>query len=362
MKKAVNTRTQKQWDKVTEILDYKWRNNWWNEDKEDTCISLEYSERGSINTYMDCGYKIISFKEFMKEYAPSPRNKEYKLIITPTNKTIIINTETGKKGIARLHPDDKYDFLEGVKVAMDKLNGVEPKKIRTIGELPVGTKIKILNETHGWGHIKEGDIGTLITTNTKTWNGEKDVVIKFNENKNWILNSDVKEGEYFEVIEEDKKSILSEPEFKKCKVTEFYLNQWTNEWCDKINEKYNINTGFNNSIGNDTIIGDVVGKGDIDDCDFYVVNYNNHSYVLCCDDVEKYEPKLYDSFGEELKEGDDIVNFDIETGNSLKEKVVIKDGVLCNNGLRLAHRADKNNGKYDENFSMYKWKVIKIKR
>ena len=123
MKKVVNTKTQKEWDKVTEVLGYKWRNNWWNEDKEDTCISLEYSERDNINTYIDCGYKIISFKEFMKEYAPKPSNKEYKLIITPTNKTIIIDKETGKKGMARLHPDDEYDSLEGIKVAWERLNG-----------------------------------------------------------------------------------------------------------------------------------------------------------------------------------------------------------------------------------------------
>lgn len=208
MEKVVNVRTQEQWDKVTEILGYKWNGNWWIEDKEYTCINISLNLRNNISYYKVKGYKIISFKEFMEEYVPSPRNKEYKLIITPTNKTIIIDTETGKKGIARLHPDDKYDFLEGVKVAMDKLNGVEPKKIRTIGELPVGTKIKILNETEGWGTVEKGDIGTLITTNTETWNGEKAVAIEFNENKNWILNSDVKEGEYFEVIEEDKKSIL----------------------------------------------------------------------------------------------------------------------------------------------------------
>ena len=122
----------------------------------------------------------MTYLDFIKEYAPKPSNKEYKLIITPTNKTIIIDKETGKKGMARLHPDDEYDFLEGVKVAMGKLNGVDPKK------------------------------------------------------------------------EDVKKSILSEPEFKKCKVTEFYLNQWTDEWCSKINEKYNINTEFNTSIGNDT--------------------------------------------------------------------------------------------------------------
>ena len=163
MKIAVNVRTQKEWNEVTKKLGYIWMISKWNDNRENSCICLYENSHASMKFLKKEGYKIISYDEFMGN-----KNKEYKLVITPTNKTIIIDKETGKKGIARLHPDDEYDFLEGVKVAMDKLNGVEPKKIRTIGELPVGTKIKILNETQGWGHIKEEDIGTLITTNTET--------------------------------------------------------------------------------------------------------------------------------------------------------------------------------------------------
>mgnify|MGYP000934266640 CR=1 FL=1 len=213
--------------------------------------------------------------------------KEYKLIITPTNKTIIIDKETGKKGMARLHPDDVYNSMEGIKVAWERLNGVESKK------------------------------------------------------------------------EDVKKSILSEPEFKKCKVTKVYLRQWTDEWCSKINEKYNINTGFNNSIGNDTIIGDVVGKGNIDDCDFYVVNYENNNYVFFCRDVEKYEPKLYDSFGEELNEGDRFVLICLEYNKNYTNDTsyVKSDGEeLYSNGIRAYHNSKYNNGKPKNG-----WQVIKIR-
>ena len=293
MKIAVNVRSQEQWDKVTEILGYKWRKNWWNEDKEDTCISLENNERDNINTYMDYDYKIISFKEFMKEYAPSPRDKEYKLIITPTNKTIIIDKETGKKGMARLHPDDEYDFLEGVKVAMNKLNGVElngvdPKK------------------------------------------------------------------------EEVKKSILSEPEFKKGIVNQPSYCLWNNPLCiDEINKTYEANVVIvRNDIG-DSILVNVIGKAKSSRGDVYIIEYKNKRYVAYCEDVKKYEPKLYDSFGEELKEGDRLVLICLEYNKNYTNDTsyVKSDGEkLYSNGIKAYHNSKYNNGKPKNG-----WQVIKIK-
>lgn len=42
-------------------------------------------------------------------------------IHTESNQVIAINEETGKKGVARCHPDDNFDFYTGAKIALARL-------------------------------------------------------------------------------------------------------------------------------------------------------------------------------------------------------------------------------------------------
>lgn len=283
MKRAVNVRTQEQWDKVTEILGYSWMASEWNYNRENSCICL-YEKSNALMKYLKKeGYEIISYDEFMGN-----KNKEYKLIITPTNKTIIIDKETGKKGMARLHPDDEYNSMEGIKVAWERLNGVESKK------------------------------------------------------------------------EEVKKLILSESEFKKGIVNQPSYQLWNNPLCiDEINKTYEANVVIVRNDMEDSILVNVIGKAKSSLGDVYIIEYKNKRYVAYCNDVEKYEPKLYDSFGEELNKGDRFVLIDLENNKKYTDELcyVESDGEeLFSNGIRISHNSNYNDGKPTD-----EWKVIKIK-
>jgi hypothetical protein len=41
------------------------------------------------------------------------------------NQVIAIHAETGKKGVARCHPDDDFDFYVGAKIALERLEEIE---------------------------------------------------------------------------------------------------------------------------------------------------------------------------------------------------------------------------------------------
>ena len=46
-------------------------------------------------------------------------------ILVSGNQVIAIHMETGKKGIARCHPDDTFDFYTGAKIALERLEEAE---------------------------------------------------------------------------------------------------------------------------------------------------------------------------------------------------------------------------------------------
>ena len=46
-------------------------------------------------------------------------------ISTNGNQVIAINEETGKKGVARCHPDDEFNFYTGAKIALARLEEAE---------------------------------------------------------------------------------------------------------------------------------------------------------------------------------------------------------------------------------------------
>lgn len=52
------------------------------------------------------------------------KSKTYSLIITNTNKVIILDPETKSKGVAECHPDDMFDELTGIELAWKRLKGV----------------------------------------------------------------------------------------------------------------------------------------------------------------------------------------------------------------------------------------------
>ena len=63
--------------------------------------------------------KKISAAEFLKE------NKETIVIYRNGAETIAIDQSTGKKAVAKCHPDDTYDFYTGAKLAVERLTEPE---------------------------------------------------------------------------------------------------------------------------------------------------------------------------------------------------------------------------------------------
>ena len=77
------------------------------------------------------------------------------------------------------------------------------------------------------------------------------------------------------------------------------------------------------------------------------------------DTPKPVEYKLYDCNGVELKEGDEVYNINLNTGDTPINNIGLVSGILYNCGLNSSHRADRNDGKYDSKNSLYKWKVLK---
>ena len=71
MREVVHVETQKQYDYVTEKLNYNWNENKWLDNRENTCLIIDEKIHSSINYHKKYGnVKIISFEEFKLRYEP----------------------------------------------------------------------------------------------------------------------------------------------------------------------------------------------------------------------------------------------------------------------------------------------------
>ena len=71
MREVVHVETQKQYDYVTEKLNYNWNENKWLNERENTCLIIDEKIYSSINYHKKYGnVKIISFEEFKLRYEP----------------------------------------------------------------------------------------------------------------------------------------------------------------------------------------------------------------------------------------------------------------------------------------------------
>ena len=71
MREVVHVETQKQYDYITEKLNYNWNENKWLDERENTCLIIDEKIYSSINYHKKYGnVKIISFEEFKLRYEP----------------------------------------------------------------------------------------------------------------------------------------------------------------------------------------------------------------------------------------------------------------------------------------------------
>ena len=70
-REVVHVETQKQYDYVTEKLNYNWNENKWLDERENTCLRIDDEMMyDSLKYYTSLGCKIISFDEFKSRYGP----------------------------------------------------------------------------------------------------------------------------------------------------------------------------------------------------------------------------------------------------------------------------------------------------
>lgn len=62
---SIHCKTQEQWDKITELLGYRWNDGKWSVHKEDSCIKTSCKEYGSASTHISFGYTIIPASNFI---------------------------------------------------------------------------------------------------------------------------------------------------------------------------------------------------------------------------------------------------------------------------------------------------------
>lgn len=62
---SIHCKTQEQWDKITELLGYRWNDGKWSVHKEDSCIKTSCKEYGSASTHISLGYTIIPASNFI---------------------------------------------------------------------------------------------------------------------------------------------------------------------------------------------------------------------------------------------------------------------------------------------------------
>ena len=66
-----------------------------------------------------------AWTETMFEDKEKPNDNDSIRILANGNKVTAIHMETGKKGVARCHPDDDFDFFVGAKIALERLEETE---------------------------------------------------------------------------------------------------------------------------------------------------------------------------------------------------------------------------------------------
>ena len=72
-KYAIQCKTQEEWDKITELLGYKWNKNNWGLCKEESCINASGEGATQKSSYINAGYEIIQASDFLQSTSKTGR-------------------------------------------------------------------------------------------------------------------------------------------------------------------------------------------------------------------------------------------------------------------------------------------------
>lgn len=99
-------------------------------------------------------------------------NAPHKIVITTDGKTTTARLFNGKelirKAEAKCSPDDKFDFMVGAKLAMERLEGEEPKKPKN--PFKVGDYVRITGDKTLGHCLPVGSVGRVVKTDDDSCN------------------------------------------------------------------------------------------------------------------------------------------------------------------------------------------------
>ncbi len=75
---AINVRTQEEWDVVTKILKYKWDVFKFYDYVENSCININRNCVATLHHYLNNGYKVISYDEFLLNHSATISLEKFK--------------------------------------------------------------------------------------------------------------------------------------------------------------------------------------------------------------------------------------------------------------------------------------------
>lgn len=88
------------------------------------CITEVHKNYGRYR-YRVASSHLYWTDEMFEEDIKKPNDNDSIRILVSGNQVIAIHMENGKKGVARCHPDDDFDFYTGAKLALERLKEAE---------------------------------------------------------------------------------------------------------------------------------------------------------------------------------------------------------------------------------------------
>ena len=85
---------------------------------------ITYVYRHNRKYQVDSSHHFWADEMFEEDKKKMNNNDSIRILING-NQVIALHMETGKKGVARCHPDDDFDFYTGAKIALERLKEAE---------------------------------------------------------------------------------------------------------------------------------------------------------------------------------------------------------------------------------------------
>lgn len=238
-KYAIQCKTQEEWDKITELLGYKWNKNNWELQKKESCINISGEGATGKSSYVNAGYEILQASDFLQPQFEA--DKWYKMLNPPSSSHYVKNwfNNDGLDGFEETISFGSYNVSGG---NYGRIGSYKYELLTDLSEiqqfLPSGHPDKLPTFKFNIGDIVNGKEGGWQFCNPESKDALKsiksikfsfnDIVVnrKYTNNTNWYKLSDggnwiTEEG--LELVEKENSVI---PEYVECISTKSNCNDY----------------------------------------------------------------------------------------------------------------------------------------